>query len=263
MQNSNFVPGQYSGPPFQGWRTFVFVLRIWTKLSYSIMPNSKIIRGTITWTFVLGERNVYFRSLKMYQNAPTAMLNSNIFPGTIPRTPVLGERKICFYSPKMHHNSPTAMQNLKIGGINIPDLCFGVGEEYLFSFSENVPKLSYNNAEFKKIPCDNTLDSRFRGEESWFHFPENVPKRSYNNAELQKKSWTPGPPFLGRGGESCLLLKFGLTTPLEGRGEWLPLYMHVPMWEQLSIPGKRSGKRENLIISLALLELSQNVSPIW
>ena len=35
MQNSNFVPGQYSGPPFQGWRTFVFVLRIWTKLSYS------------------------------------------------------------------------------------------------------------------------------------------------------------------------------------------------------------------------------------
>ena len=85
----------------------------------------------------------------------------------------------------------------------------------MFSFSENVPKLSYSNAEFKKFPCDNTPNSRFRGEESWFYFSENVPKRSYNNAELHKISRTPGPPFLGRGGESCLLLKLGLATPLD------------------------------------------------
>ena len=43
--------------------------------------------------------------------------------------------------------------------------------------------------------------------------------------------------------------------------------MHVPIWEQPSIPRKSSEKRENIIISLALLELSevspQIVSPKW
>ena len=37
------------------------------------------------------------------------------------------------------------------------------------------------------------------------------------------------------------------------------MYMHVPIWEQSSIP-KSSEKRENFIISLALFDLSQSVS---
>ena len=38
----------------------------------------------------LGERKFCFRSLKMYQNSPTAMQNSKFFPGTIPQTFVSG-----------------------------------------------------------------------------------------------------------------------------------------------------------------------------
>ena len=45
-----------------------------------------------------------------------------------------------------------------------------------------------------------------------------------------------------------------------GGGHWLPLNMHVPIWEQPSIPRKSSEKLRNSIISLALLELSQSVS---
>ena len=132
MQDSNFVPGQYSGPPFQGRRTFVFVLRKRTKLSYS-NAEFKNFPGDNYHTMDLRvrgepERNVCFRSPKMYQNSPIAMLNSNIFPGTIPRTPVLWERKICFCSSKMYHNSPTAMQNsLQFSGNNTPDLCLKGG----------------------------------------------------------------------------------------------------------------------------------------
>ena len=270
------------------------------------MPNSKIFRGTIPWTFVLGERNVCFRSPKMYHNSPTAMQNSKIFPGTIPRTFLLGrgfvsilrkctniklsysnaefqnfpgentpdhrfreeeslfsfstfqklnqlsysnaefknypgdntldhrvrgEERLFSFSenvPKRSYsnaefkifpgdNTPdlrfrgeknmflfsqkctiTLLQQFRIqkfAGVNIPDLCFRVGEENLFSSSENVPKLSYSNAEFKKFPCDNTPDSRFRGKESWFYFSENVPKRSYNNAELQKNPELLDPRF--------------------------------------------------------------------
>jgi len=32
-----------------------------------------------------------------------------------------------------------------------------MGEEILFPFSENVPKLSYSNADFKNFPGDNIL----------------------------------------------------------------------------------------------------------
>ena len=95
-----------------------------------------------------------FRSPKMYQNSPTAMLDSNISPGTIPRTFVLGERKICFCSPKTHHNSPIQQCRIqKFSGVNIPDLHFrgGSGWGNLFSFSENVPKLSYSNAKIQKF----------------------------------------------------------------------------------------------------------------
>ena len=50
-------------------------------------------------------------------------------------------------------------------------------------------------------------------------------------------------------------------------GHWLPLYMHVPIWEQPSIPRKSSEWRKNFIISLALFDLPQSVSsncsPKW
>ena len=86
------------------------------------------------------------------------MQNSKIFPGTKPRTFVLE------------------------------------GEESLFSFSRNVLKHSYSNAEFKNFPGDNTSDPRFRGEESLFSFSENVPKLSYSNAEFKKKNSGVEPP---------------------------------------------------------------------
>ena len=69
MQNSNFVPEQYSGHPFQRRRMSVLFSKHEIN-SPTVMPNSKISRGTIPRTFVLGERNVCFRSPKMYQNSP-------------------------------------------------------------------------------------------------------------------------------------------------------------------------------------------------
>ena len=143
------------------------------------MPNSKIFRGKIPWTFVLRERNVCFRSPKCTKTLLQQCLIQTVFRGQyIPRTPVIGEGKICFCSPKMHHNSPTAMWNSK------------------------------------NFPGDNTPDPRFRGEKSWFYFSENVSKRSYSNAEFQKIPKLPNPPFLGKRGKSCLLLKLCLATPL-------------------------------------------------
>ena len=124
--------------------------------------------------------------------------NSQHFLGTIPRTPVLGERKVCFRSPKMYQNSPTvtAMMNSKIFRETKPRTF--VSGESLFSFSKNVLKLSYSNAEFNKFPGDNTPDPRFRGEESLFLFFENVPKLSCSNAEFKHYPGTiPGTPGLG------------------------------------------------------------------
>ena len=72
----------------------------------------------------------------------------------------------------------------------------------LFSFSENVLKLSYSNAEFKQFSRGNTPVPPFwwkRREErgSLFLFSENVLKLSYNNAELTIFSgdYTTRPPF--------------------------------------------------------------------
>jgi hypothetical protein len=45
----------------------------------------------------------------------------------------------------------------------------------LFSFSKNVRKRSYSNAEFKHFPGDNTPDPRFRGEKNMFLFSKNAP----------------------------------------------------------------------------------------
>ena len=68
--------------------------------------------------------------------------------------------------------------------------------------SENVPKLSYSNAEFKHSPGDNTPDPSFTGKESLFSFSENVPKLCYLNEEFKKISGVePGPwaPVSGKG----------------------------------------------------------------
>ena len=78
----------------------------------------------------------------MYQNCPTEMQISKIFPGTIP----------CFRSPKIYQNSPIQQCRIhKYSGDNTPNSRFR-GEESLFSFSKNVPKLSYSNAEFPPPP---------------------------------------------------------------------------------------------------------------
>ena len=49
----------------------------------------------------------------------------------------------------------------------------------------------------KKFPGDNTPDPRSRGKESLFLFSENVPKLSYSNAEFKTNSGVkpPGPRF--------------------------------------------------------------------
>ena len=131
---------------------------------------------------------------------------------------------------------------------NIPDLRFR-WEENLFSFFENVPKLSYSNAEFKMFLGDNTPDPRFRGEESLFLFSKmyrNSPiamqnsnifpgtihrtpvlggrkvgfisPKMYQNAptamQNSKKIQNSRTPVFGKGRGSCLLLKLCLATPL-------------------------------------------------
>ena len=52
-----------------------------------------------------------------------------------------------------------------------------------------------------------------------------------------------------------------------GWGHRLPLYMHVLIWEQPSIPRKSYERRKNFIILLALFDSSQSVSsncpPKW
>ena len=144
------------------------------------MQNSKIFPVTIPQTPVLGERKVCFRSPKMYQNSPTAMQNSNIFPGTILRTPVLGERKVCFCSPKMYQSSPSAMQNSKI-------------------FPSTIPR----------IPISGERKVCFRSPKMYQKSPT-----AMQNSKKKSGGRTTGPPFLGRGGKSCLLLKLCLATPL-------------------------------------------------
>ena len=180
------------------------------------MQNSNNFLGTIPRTPVSGERKVCFHSPKMYQNSPTviAMHNSKIFRGTKPRTFVLGGSLFSF-SENVLKLSYGKAEFKNFPGDNTPDPHFRE-EESLFSFSENVPKLFYSNAEFKNFPWDNTPNPRFRGEESLFSFSENVPELSYSNAEFLKKSGgrTPGPRFLGMRGERCLLLKLCLATPL-------------------------------------------------
>ena len=83
-------------------------------------------------------------------------------------TLVLGDRKYCFRSPKMYQNTLSQQCRFqKIFRGQYPGPRFR-GYESLFQFSENLPKLSYSNAEFKIFPGDNTPDLRFRGREVCF-----------------------------------------------------------------------------------------------
>ena len=77
------------------------------------MQISKIFPGTITRTFVLGVGKFVFVLRKITKTLLYSNAEFTILPGTIPRTPVFGEREVCFRSPKMYQNSPTAMQNYK------------------------------------------------------------------------------------------------------------------------------------------------------
>ena len=96
MQNSKIHPGTKPRPTylrFRGEESLFSFSENEPINSPTVMPNSKIFWGTISWTFVLGERNVCFHSPKMYQNSPTAMQNTKIFPGTILQIPVLWRGK--------------------------------------------------------------------------------------------------------------------------------------------------------------------------
>ena len=67
-----------------------------------------------------------------------------------------------------------------------PDPCFRE-EESLFLLSENVPKLSYSNAEFKKSPGDNTPDLRSRVGK-FAPLSENVPTYYLNSPKSMQNS---------------------------------------------------------------------------
>ena len=116
----NFPGDNTPDPRFRGRGKFVLVLRKCTK-TLLLRQQCRIQNFSREQNPDLHFRGWgrLFRSPKMYWNSPTAMQNSKIFPGTILRTPVLGE-------------------------------------ESLFSYSVNVLKLFYNNAEFKNSPRDNT-----------------------------------------------------------------------------------------------------------
>ena len=77
----------------------------------------------------------------------------------------------------------------------------------LFLFSKNVLKLSYSNAEFKKFP-GTILRTPVLGERKVCFRSPKCTKTLIQQCRIQNT------PFLGMGGESCLLLKFYLTTSL-------------------------------------------------
>ena len=85
MQNSNFVPGQYSRPPFQGKRTFVFVLRKWTKFSYSNAEFKNFPRDNTSDLRVRGEERSFSFSENVpklsYSNAEFKHFLGEIYPG--------------------------------------------------------------------------------------------------------------------------------------------------------------------------------------
>ena len=117
-----------------------------------------------------------------------------------------------YSSPIIGQNSPIAMQNSKISPWTTPRTFVSGDGKFVFVLRKITKALQYSNAEFTNSP--GTIP-RTRGEESLFSFSENVPKLFYSNAEFNKKSWgrNPGPPFLGTEGECCLLLKL-CATPL-------------------------------------------------
>ena len=99
-------------------------------------------------------------------------------------TYLLGNEKFVFVLQKF---IKTLLQQCRIQ--SSPDSRFR-GEECLFSFSENVLKLSNSNAEFKNFPKDNTPDPRFRGnlgKESLFSLSENVYQNSSTAMQNIKK----------------------------------------------------------------------------
>ena len=104
------------------------------------------------------------------------MQNSKILRRTIPRTFVLGGGSLFSFSENVLKLSYSNAEFKNFPGENTPDPRFR-GEESLFLFSDNVPEqlLSYINAGFKHFPGDNTPDPRFRGEENMFLFSENAP----------------------------------------------------------------------------------------
>ena len=140
------------------------------------MQNSKIFPETIPRNPVLGERKVCFRSPKVYQDSltVTAIKNSKNFPGD--KTPEFCFRggKFVFVLRKCILKLSYGKAEFKnFLGDKTPDLCSRGGEKSLFLFSKNVLKLFYSNAEFKNFP--GTKPRTFvLGEESLFSFSENV-----------------------------------------------------------------------------------------
>ena len=147
IQNSKNFPGQCPGPRLKGYE---ILFPFSENVSYS-NANFKKIPGDNTMDPVLGARKVFFRSPKIYQNSPTAMQNSKIFPGTIPWTFVLGAGYFVFILRKFTKTPIQPCKIHKFSGDNTPNPRFRE-EDSLFSFSKNVPKLSYSNVEFRTNP---------------------------------------------------------------------------------------------------------------
>ena len=144
------------------------------------------------------------------------MQNSKISPGAIPWTPVLGEKKVCFVLQKC---TKTILQQCRIPKFSrgqYPRPSFQ-RPEILFSCSENSLKLSntaMQNSQILREQYHRTLvlgerKVCFRYSEMYKHSSTAMP-----NSIKKIREWNPWTQVFGNWGESCLLLKLCLATPL-------------------------------------------------
>ena len=124
------------------------------------------------------------------------------------------------------------MQNSQILRGQYPGTRFR-GEESLFSFSENIPKLFYSNAEFENFPGDNTRTIVLGAGKFVFVLGKITKTLSYSNAEFTNSPGTiPRTPVLGER-EVCfrspkmyktLLQQCRISKQIRGRtGPWTPV----------------------------------------
>ena len=109
------------------------------------------------------------------------------FPGDNTPDSVSGEGKVCFRSPNMYQNSPIQQCRIqKFSRGQYPEPSFEGRGKFVFALRK-CTKTLLQQCRIQKFSLGQYPGPRFRGEESWLSFSENVPKLSYSNAEFLKK----------------------------------------------------------------------------